>query len=74
MSNQATFMPPAKRRFFNAISGLRDIGRINLSREEQEDVAYTINEIETYGFEFIPNHYTMDNILKLEKFIEERRT
>jgi len=72
MSNES-FMPPAKRRFYNAIAGLREIGRVNLTREEQENIAHTINRIESYGFDFIPNHYVMDDVLNLESFVEEKK-
>lgn len=59
-------------RYKNAINLLREVTRGNLSREEQEWVAYKINHIDTYGFEFIPNHYVMTEVVELEKFAQSK--
>lgn len=34
--------------------------------ELEKEIAYLINKIETYGFEFFPNHYIFDDVVKLQ--------
>lgn len=68
-----TNVPPAKRRFYNAISGLREIGRINLTSLQQVEVAHAINRIEQYGFDFFPNLYVMDDVIYLENIVKEKK-
>lgn len=62
----------ARGRYHNMINLLRKVGRGNLTRDEQEDVAHTLNYIESYGFGFVPNHYVMDEVVKLERFAKEK--
>lgn len=56
----------AERRYRNAIFKIRAVGRSQISKQEQVDIAYHINTVESYGFGFFPNHYVFDNIVALE--------
>jgi hypothetical protein len=59
-------------RYKNTIGLLRRVTRGNLTREEQEWIAYKINHIDKHGFEFIPNHYVMSEVVELERFAQSK--
>lgn len=65
--------PAAQRRFHRVLDGLRTISRGKLDRETQEEAAYLINDVQNYGMSFFPNHYVMDQILRLESIVEENK-
>jgi len=37
----------------------------------QEEIAWTINKIETYGFNFYPETYVEDEVVKLENLVDQ---
>lgn len=53
----------------NRIHSARTEKGIEFDKQLQEDLAYQINHIESYGFGFVPNHYLMDELDKLENII-----
>ncbi len=59
-------------RYKNAVGLLRKVTRGNLTQEEQEWAAYHINHIDKHGFEFIPNHYVMSEVVELERFAKRK--
>lgn len=56
----------AERRYRAAVSKLRSIPRNTIPKETQVELAHMINDIESYGFNFFPNHYIFESIIKLE--------
>lgn len=56
----------AERRFRAAVFKIRGVGRIGIDKLVQVDIAHLINKIESYGFNFFPNHYIFDDIVALE--------
>lgn len=65
---RAPFVHKSFGRYKNVVWLLRKLGRVNFSKEEQEDIAHSLNQIDNYGFGFIPNHYVMDEVVRLERF------
>ena len=59
-------------RYKNAVGLLRKVTRGNLTMEEQVWAAHMINHIDQHGFEFIPNHYVMNEVVELERFAKKK--
>lgn len=57
----------AEGRYRTAISKLRAISRNRIPKETQVEIAYLINKVDSYGFNFFPNLYVYDDITKLEE-------
>jgi hypothetical protein len=64
----------AERRYRSAISKLRSVNRNSIPKELQIESAYTLNEVDRYGFSFFPNHYIFDKIIELEVLAQKATT
>jgi hypothetical protein len=62
-------MCAAERRFRSAVYKVRGIGRSKIAKETQVELAHLVNNVETYGFGFFPNHYVFEDIIKIEQIV-----
>ena len=65
-------IPAAKKRYDGICLRLRGY-RGQLSQKQEREIAYLLNDIESYGFEFYPNHYHWDNLDQLESILNSTK-
>lgn len=64
-------MVPVEYKYHRALRMLSRHRPSPQNKRKEEEIAYLINKIETYGFDFYPNHYIFDDVVKLEKLVME---
>lgn len=65
-------MKPVERNFHRALTDLRR-ARVPSTKETkplEEDIAYLINTINTYGFGFFPNMYVWESVNELQQKVD----
>lgn len=61
----------AEKRFNGLKKRLKGLGYSDsLSKNQQVEVAHILREIDSYGFQFFPNHYLFDKIDQIEKVLD----
>lgn len=68
-NNTKTFVTGVEKKFRKAVSNMRQLDRKLLTVEETKNLAYLINDVEKYGFNFFPNVYVWDNVDRLTKYV-----
>ena len=68
-SDKKKLMCAAERRYRAAIYKVRGIGRYNIEKSVQEELAHLINKVDSYGFGFFPNHYVFNDIIAIEQIV-----
>lgn len=58
-------------RFRKAQELMRRLRVTSETKGLQKDIAFTMQEIEQYGFEWFPNHYVGDQIIQFEAMINQ---
>ena len=66
---EKNFMSLAERKYKSALHNLKSVNRNIMTKQQQVDISYLINDIEKHGFDFFPNHYVFDKIEELEEII-----
>jgi hypothetical protein len=66
---ERNFISGAEKKFRSVQYNLRSVNRNVMTKKDQEDIAYSINLINQYGFEFFPNHFVFDEINKLDALV-----
>lgn len=53
-------------RYRRAVATIRSFRPSKETKELEKDIVHTIQHIQNYGFEFFPNHYIRDDVIRLE--------
>jgi hypothetical protein len=62
------YVPASQIRYNGIRSRMRGLKR--LPKNIETEISYTINEIESYGFDFFPNHYLWELLDKVESLLD----
>lgn len=66
-------MKPIQARYNRIMRDLHGLRPNPKTKEIEKDVAYLINKIQAYGFEYFPNHYIFDDVAELEQKVKQLR-
>lgn len=69
--NTEQHVSAAEKRFYSAS---RRIRQLTLSKEQQVEASYMIDDILRYNFNFFPNHYLWEKLEAFERFINNAKT
>ena len=58
----------SEKRYNGIISRVRGL-RNKLTKQQETELAYMVNDIDSYGFNFFANHYTYEKVDNLEKYV-----
>lgn len=64
--NQHKKVSSLEHRYRRAIATIRSCRTNQDTKALEVDITHNINYIESYGFDFFPNHYVRDQVLLLE--------
>lgn len=65
--NQVKFVSGVEKKFDKVKDNLRRVDRRFLKKQDAEDLAYKIHQIESYGFSFHPNVYVWNEVEELNQ-------
>lgn len=70
-SKQAQSISGLESRYRRAIASMRACKTNKDTKALEFDIAHTINKIDQYGFEFFPNHFIRNDVIRLEAMINQ---
>lgn len=66
-------MSAAEKRFNGVMRRVKGVKAADgLSRSQEEDIAHIVNDIQRYGFNFMPNHYIFDKVDMIENVLNSK--